>query len=132
MAPLATPPERAPTRSLLLVAFGLLVAFFAITHVLTMNQLRDARHESESVVRNMFSSIELVSQMARDIGRQRLLADTHVFERDSGSMSHVEGDITALRADYAATARTYEPLATLPGEVATWQKVKDDVASLDG
>ncbi len=97
-----------------------------------MRQLSDARAHTATLVKNMlFSSVELVSKMGRDLVRERLLTESHIFAKDGASMARVAAEIAGVRADYAATALAYEPLATLPGESAMWQKLKDDVTAIE-
>lgn len=96
-----------------------------------MRQLRASREESQALVYNMLSSVELVTRMGRDVDRTRLLVDAHIFEKGTLEMANIEQRIGSARADFGTASREYGPLATLPGEATKWLQLQREVAGLD-
>ncbi len=117
------------TRWLMRVTFGVIVALLAITQVVAYLQWDGAMASVDAIERNAFASLRLVNRMGLDVQRVRILIDRHIFEKSARSMQLLEDQIAATRADYAAAAVAYAPLATFPGEPEAWQQLTRDVVS---
>jgi signal transduction histidine kinase len=120
---------RGALRLLALGIAGIALALL-LTDLIALGRARRVQSSSRLIVDNMLTSIELVSRVARDIDQKRLLVEAHIFEHESVSMAHIEREIIAMDADYASTARLYEPLSTLPGERGAWDRLQADVATI--
>jgi hypothetical protein len=113
------------------VPFVVIAALFAVGAETTDRQMAASRQESEAVVQNMLLGLELVTRMSHDVDRIRLFVDAHIFEKRALEMTKAEGQIAAAKADFESASREYQPIATLPGEVAEWQDLELEVARLD-
>ncbi len=129
---ISTPPDKWHSRSLLLLAFLCIAAVFIVADYAVMHKLRDIQRGTSTVVEDMLTSVELVSRIGHDIGRERRLIDTHIFETDPGEMSKVEAGIAQTEADFTEAATAYRPLATLPNELETWQSLEARVQAIKG
>lgn len=91
---------------------------------------RKARAHVDGLMKNAIISIQLAERIERDIYQRRLLIGFHIIEKEAAGMDRLEKRIGDLRTDYREAANTYESLVMFPGEAAVWQKLKDDVDSL--
>jgi signal transduction histidine kinase len=98
--------------------------WFAMRHV---SQLRAAAAGAEDT---MLTDIELVWRMQRDLERIKLLADRHVFERESGPMALLENEMARVRLDYDDAVAQYGSKPFLPGEHAPWKVLEAAVGDL--
>ena len=101
-----------------------IVVVFVLVNALAYADARAVERRTHLIVDNMLASIALVSRMAWDVAQQRLLIDDHIFASDLHDMAAVQRQIDRLRDDLVATAHAYEPLATLPDERETWERVQ--------
>jgi signal transduction histidine kinase len=115
----------------LLVAFGVIAALFGVTNTIAMYRSQRIRSSAQTLVVDLMASVELVSRMARDIDRERLLVDAHIVEQRPEAMAHIERDIDETRTDFDAAAVTYRPIADQPGERAAWRDLCVDVRALE-
>jgi signal transduction histidine kinase len=116
--------------ALFFAPFVVISALFAAGDEMTMRRGAATRSESEALVQNVLSSVQLVTRMSRDIDRTRLLVDAHIFEKGAPEMANAEAQIAATRADFDRASRQYDPIATLPGEASRWQELQLDVSGL--
>jgi signal transduction histidine kinase len=114
----------------LMLAFASIAALFGLTNVAALMQMRQVRAQTDRIVGNTLRSIELVSRMGRDLDRQRLLVDEHIFEHERVSMARVEAQLAERQRDFADAARAYEPLALLPAEATRWRHIDAGVTTL--
>src|SRR5689334_1968631 len=127
-----SPRDLRPTsRFLLPGAFVAIVALFVISDVGALYVVHALQRENQRIVRNMLASIERVTTLRYDIGRKRILVGEHIFEHEAVDMRRVERELASVEADYAATARGYEPLVLLSGEREVWEALKSAVAGLE-
>jgi signal transduction histidine kinase len=120
------------TRSLLAVAFAVIAALFAAVAGCMLWRVTRMREQTRSLVADMLSSVELVSRLSRDVGRQRRLVDSHIFAKGGTiEMTQVEGEIAAAHADYLAAATLYDTLPQPPEEAALWKQLQVEVGALD-
>ena len=126
----STSSEKWHSRSLLLLAFICIGVVFVVADYAVMYRMRDIGIASRTVVEDMLASVELVSRIGRDFGRERRLIDTHIFETDPAAMSRVEAEIADVQTDFANAASQYRPLATLPDELRTWQSLEARVNAI--
>ncbi len=127
-----TPKLNGRSRLVLSLAFGLIATLMMVAHLFALSHSRAVQIAARSIAENSMASIGLVQRMGRDIERQRLPVDRHIFERDGLDMAATEKQIAERRADFAAAAREFEPLATDPGERSAWQRLKEDVTAIEG
>jgi signal transduction histidine kinase len=121
---------RLRSRALPILPFVLIAALFAAGDVLAVRQARESRSEARQLVENMLASVQLVTRMSHDIEHKHLLLNEHILENDPQEMAKLEGEMGATDADYAAAAREYRPLVTLPGEADEWQHLQSETAAL--
>jgi signal transduction histidine kinase len=110
--------------------FLLLSALFALTDVLAMRHQSKLRVETEGVVQDMVTDIELMSQMRRDLDRIRLLADQHVLEEGAGGRAALETSLASSEGDFADAAAKYESMPMLPGEQGPWRELKAELTAI--
>ncbi|HET9596491.1 MAG TPA: ATP-binding protein [Anaeromyxobacteraceae bacterium] len=122
-------PARWSASRLLVTAFVAIAVLFAVITATVMLKAREIRDSSDALVSNTMASLVLVSRMSHDLDQERLLFDAHIFESDPAAMARVEREIALLRADFASTAARYEPLATLPEERATYDRLRAGIAA---
>jgi signal transduction histidine kinase len=110
------------------VPFVAIAALFVLTDLSAMQHATALRSQSNSLVTNMLTSVQLVLRMGRDIDQLRILTEAHIFEATTVDMALAEEQIAAVQVDYAKTAQAYAPLTTLPGEAAVWNELQHQVA----
>jgi signal transduction histidine kinase len=127
---LAAAPPRPKHRALVFAPFLLIAVLFAATDLLAMHRVSAIRNETKALVSNIVTSIKLVTRMRHDFHQVTVLAQKHILATEPASMSALEDQIEAARADYQTAASLYEPLATLPGEAARWHELQGQIARL--
>jgi signal transduction histidine kinase len=124
---------RPGSRSLVLVPFVVIAALFACADALAVHRLSVGRAETETIMRDALTSIELVSKMQRDIAEVRVVTDEHILEHRTESMAALDAQMMALWGDYATAAKAYEPLGAQsddPDEQQVWTEAKAEVEDL--
>lgn len=116
-------------RGMLLVAFGLIAVTVALGDLVGTSRARDARRQVAPALANAFRSVDLVSKISRDFGRERLLVDTHIAQREKVGMERVSAQIDAAARELADAAAAYDRLVLFGGEAEVWARVH---AELDG
>ena len=112
------------SRSLLVAALVVIVLVFVSGDYAVVHRLYVMQRETHLIVEDMLASVELVSRMGRDIGRERRLIDAHILQADPLGMSKIEGELGEVRSDLVKAAISYEPLVTLQGERAAWERLR--------
>lgn len=112
------------SRSLLVAALVVIVLVFVSGDYVVVHRLHVMQRETHLIVEDMLVSVEFVSRMGRDIGRERRLVDAHILQVDPLGMSEIEAEIVELQADFVKAAISYEPLVTSPGERAAWARLR--------
>src|SRR5262249_46326995 len=115
---------------LLHVTFFLLIAGFALGNVVMLITMRGTQAANRRIVENAIVGIEDVSRIVHDIDEKRLLIDQHIFETTNREMVAVETRIRQPNADLESVSRSHEPLTSYPGEYATWESLRHDLADL--
>ncbi len=121
---------RTLSRRLLVPAFLAIGVVLVAMSLVALHRARTVHRSSRSVVTGTLASVEMVSQLAREIDQQRLLIDQHIFERRLGDMQRVEQRLGEVEAAFAATARAYDRLPPGPAERATWENLERAVDAL--
>jgi len=111
------------------VAFALIATLLAVLELVQWIEGRDTRRNVEDVEDNALVSVRLVDRITADVARERILLGRHIFETETTSMTAIEHQIDAVRADYEEAARMYSPLATYPGEPYAWHQLTSDIAT---
>ena len=118
---------RGRMRTFVLAAFAVLALLFAGMALLTVERVRETQQHTRLLVDNMLESVRLVSAMGRDVDRERLLLDEHIFEKGAPRMRQLEWDMADVEADFRTKATAYEPIVTLPGEREVWDRLQREV-----
>jgi signal transduction histidine kinase len=121
---------RLRSRILLAFAFLVILAAFGFADYAVVSKLRSIRGETRRIVQDMLASVELVSRIGRDMDIERRALYRHILESDVSSMSKIEAEIEAARKDFALASAAYEPIITLPGERAAWDRLNEAVQAL--
>ena len=103
---------------------------FVAIHLVSAHRAVGVRSELRQVTANAIRSVELLSRIRRDLYREHLLIDEHIFAEERAAMERIEARIAETRADYNTAAREYRTLSTFAGEVDGWSKVQDDVGAM--
>jgi signal transduction histidine kinase len=112
------------------IAFMLIgVGVLAIT-LFAVVQTRRLQSGARLIVDNMLTSVRLLGNLKSEVQKRRILIDDHIFTKDPKEMSSLEGQIAAVEADIDATTVAYDPWADQPGERATWDRTRADLAIL--
>jgi signal transduction histidine kinase len=129
MASLASSRRRHPL--VVLAPFVLLAALIACTDLLAMRRVSQLRAETENLVADMLTDIELVSRMHRDLDRINLLTDRHIFETDRSAMEALDAQIALNRADFTVAAAVYRSLPMLPEERVEWEGLTAEIRYIE-
>jgi signal transduction histidine kinase len=119
------------SRALFLQAFVALAVLFAVTDVASMLRASWIRGQQRALVGNMMASASLVGRMGRAFDREQRVLDTYVRDRDPQVRRRLETQLAGARAEYAAAAATYQPLATETGEAALWRQLDEHARSVE-
>jgi len=114
----------------LLATFGGIAAIVAVSNVIGTWHAHRARIEAQTDLTDAFASVVLVSQIGRDLDRERLLVDTHIAERERIGMERAAARVAAVQRDLDTAAGAFRPLATFSEEAAVWQRVQVELATL--
>ena len=114
----------------LLASFGGIAAIVAVSNLIGTWHAHRARIEAQTDLTNAFASVVLVSQIGRDLDRERLLVDTHIAERERVGMERAAGRVAAVERDLDAAARLYQPMVMFTDEATVWQRVQLELATL--
>jgi len=111
-------------------AFAAVILVFVLVNCLSVASIfvvfgeRGVQAKSREIVENMLTGTELISRIGRDVNRERILVDTHIFETRPESMTQLEAEIAELRVDIAAAVSAYGPLITSGLEVETSRELE--------
>jgi signal transduction histidine kinase len=124
--------DRLKSRPLLiLVPFVAIALLFALAYAATVVQVGVTQARNRLLLDDMLASIELIQRMDRDIDQMRLYTEEHIRSRDPAVMARLEAQIATLEEDRKAAANEFAPLATLPGEAARWEQLKESVGGFE-
>ncbi len=115
---------------LLRAAFAGIIAAFAAISLVGVSNARSVYAKNRSVMESSFTNIELVWQLERDLNREKLLLDDHIFESEEINTAEIEGRLAMVQEDYAVAARTYDVSAKSRLAEAAWQQQKEEVAAI--
>jgi signal transduction histidine kinase len=116
--------------SVLLASFGGIAAIVAVSNLIGTYHAHRARAEAQTDLTNAFASVMVVAQIGRDLDRERLLADTHIAERERVGMERAAARLITVERDLDAAANAYRPLVTFADEAEVWQRVQRELAAL--
>ena len=86
--------------------------------------LRTSQARARRLYMDSMESIEDVTRMARDIDRQRMLIESHIFAPDDGAREGIEDQLSDVATDLRQARGAYEPLVELPNEAGTWERAQ--------
>ncbi|HTR54698.1 MAG TPA: ATP-binding protein [Kofleriaceae bacterium] len=113
----------------MVAAFALIAVMLGLLELLQWIEGRDTRANIEEIQDNALVSLRLVDRIGGDVARERILIGRHIFETQTQTMSDLEHQIDAVRADYEEAAREYSPFVTFPGEPYAWHELSSDIAT---
>jgi signal transduction histidine kinase len=116
------------SRRELFIGLGVIAAIFAIQAVIAGLVDRGAEARTRRLYEDSVASIEQVTRIARDVDRQRILADDHIFARVGGGMAAIEQSLAEVAADRREAEAAYAPFVELPNEGPLWRRA---MAALD-
>ena len=105
------------------------VVMLLLVEAVESTQAQATRHTLQLIEDEAFPSVQLLDQIARDVQRERLLIDRHIFQSADADRERIERQIAQVRTDYAEKANRYLEIAMLPGEATLWSKLWSDVAA---
>jgi signal transduction histidine kinase len=92
-------------------------------------------HRSEAEARKIFDdsvdSVVEISRIARDVDRERILVDDHVFEKEVAGMTAVEEKLAAVAEDIQSAKKADTPLIDQPTEAELWQLAQISLARFE-
>jgi signal transduction histidine kinase len=116
--------------SVLLASFGGIAAIVAVSNLIGTWHAHRARVDAQTDLTNAFASVVLVSQIGRDLDRERLLVDTHIAESQRVGMERAAARLVTVEHDLDAAAVAYRPLVMFADEAAVWERVQRELAAL--
>jgi signal transduction histidine kinase len=111
-------------------AFGLIIGGFVLTYLISIKEMQNTQTNVQLIVERALRSIELASELSREIDQKRLLFDAHIVETDGATMKQIEEQIANADARISATIQAYEPTIIDDAERATWQEVQRRIAAV--
>jgi signal transduction histidine kinase len=101
-----------------------IIGGFFVINLVALVEMRGVEAGNRDIVSNALTSVEDLARMTNDLSQARLLVDEHIFEKSGLDMTRLESKIAGLDQDFDRTAQSYEPLATLPGEIQQWFRLR--------
>lgn len=117
-------------RGVLLASFGTIAAIVAVGNGLATWQAGHARAAVRTGIESAFDSVALVSQMGRDLARERQLVDLHIAESEQTGMERAAAALRLVDRDLDAAMAAYQRLVLFPDEAVVWRRIQADVAEL--
>jgi signal transduction histidine kinase len=93
----------------LLGGFLVIAALFFTTDLGRTLGARKLRTTSSALTEHALDRMALAMQLSRDVDRERLLIDEHIYEKDPARMAALEVRIAAERDDFLRAARELSP-----------------------
>ncbi len=115
----------------LVAGFSAILLVFVIVNATATVRIEELRRARDVIVGNMLASVTLVARMAHDLDEKRNLLNNHIVETTAPGMARVERQIAAVDEDFRAAKAAYDPLATLPEEHETWERLQGHVSALE-
>lgn len=119
------------TRRLLTATFASIVALIVAFEAVDYVESERTHEQVEHTIADALRSVELVGRIGIDVQHEHVLLGRHILVSDRASMLAVERQLEAARADFAAAAREYAPLASFPGEPGAWFQLTQDLSEKD-
>jgi signal transduction histidine kinase len=116
------------TKRALRIAFGAVILVLVSGQVLRYFTVRAVDRDVDELFSNALSSVRLLWRISEDLQRWRILIDRHILETDPHTMEALDVDIADASEAFDNLGSEYEVLTTYPGERATWNRLKRDVA----
>jgi signal transduction histidine kinase len=90
-------------------AFVLIAALFGATDIARYLAGRAMRARSRAITERTLARGELVERMARDIDRERLLIDEHIFSKSHSEMALLDDELAQIGRDLSAANAVWRP-----------------------
>jgi signal transduction histidine kinase len=123
-------PGATRTKALMLGAFGVIAVLLGCLQTIEYFEERETQAAIELIRKNVVVSVRLVTRIAIDVARERVIVSHHIFERDPQKMAELETKLSVVRDDYASAAREYSPLTILRGEAMVWHQLQSDISAV--
>ena len=114
----------------LLASFAAVAAIVAAGALLSLWQAQRARATVVAGITNGFDSVATVSQISRDLARERLLVDADIAAADPVEMQRTATRLGMVASDLEAAAGRYQSLVRFPDENGVWKRVREDLDGL--
>jgi signal transduction histidine kinase len=121
-------PRATRTKALMLGAFGVIAVLLGCLQTIEYFEERETQAAIELIRKNVVVSVRLVTRIAIDVARERVIVSHHIFEKDPQNMAELETKLSVVRDDYASAAREYSPLTILRGEALVWHQLQSDIS----
>jgi signal transduction histidine kinase len=118
-------------RRLVASAFTIVGAGVLAATALALVQTRDLQTGTTAIVGDMTARTHLLARLDELIERRRILVDDHIFAKAMPEELKLEAQIGAVDREVSIAMHDYEPWANLPGERATWERMRAALAALD-
>lgn len=113
------------------LAFIAILATLAIGAVISIHVSRRTLMGLDQISRNALGSVELLGRIGIDLGLERRLLEAHIFETSAAKRKGLEAKMAQVRADYAAAAHDYAPIANYAREADAWRQLQEDLGAMD-
>jgi len=104
-------PGATRTKALMLGAFGVIAVLLGCLQTIEYFEERETQAAIELIRKNVVVSVRLVTRIAIDVARERVIVSHHIFEKDPQKMAELETKLSVVRDDYASAAREYSRAA---------------------
>lgn len=118
----------ANARARLWWSFVVIIAGFVISTGVSMFEMSSSQAQIRVITRHRLSNMEVISRLLRDLNRERLLVDAHIFEKHKGTMDAVERELDDIQADISSALRAYAPIDV--AVASAWQQLATEIAAL--
>jgi two-component system, OmpR family, sensor kinase len=122
---------RRQSGTIITLAFAGVGGAALLVTLLAIAQARSLQAGAREIAANMLTSVRLLGRLDNQLQRRRILVDDHIFTKDASEMAAIDARIRVVDDEVAATIRTYDPWAKLPGEPGIWKRTRADLAALD-
>ncbi len=90
------------------------------------SQARERRLYEDSI-----ASLELVSNLGRDVAQERILVDDHIFEHDAARMQAIEEHLAVVQLRVRQAREAYGRFVELPGEAEAWARTERSLSRFE-
>ena len=112
-------------------SFIVIVLGFVLVAIVSIYAMRSSQDQVRMITKHAAIDIELVSKLSRDLDRKRVLMEDHISEKNDKDMGRIESQLADIDTEIAATTNSYELAGQHRDELAAWQQLDTEIASLE-